>query len=108
MSVDIEGLEGAETIGEIVDRLVGRQVGKLFPPEFRPGFGQNPHQPHTHAHARARRRPGAGSIRRGDGRDHGDLRRIVVAFPGETFAEIRARTEKKGTSFAEQVRTLVE
>jgi hypothetical protein len=64
---------------------------------------------HTHAHARARRRPGAGSVSRGgDGRDHGDLRRIVVAFPEETFADVRARAEKEGTSFAEQVRTLVE
>lgn len=53
-------------------------------------------------------KPGHGSTARGDGRQHGDLRRIIVSFPEETFAEIRERAERERTSFAEQVRTLVE
>lgn len=54
--------------------------------------------------------PGIGSKRRGDGsgREYGDLVRIVIAFPTETFEEVRQRAVKKRTSFAEQVRTLVE
>ena len=53
--------------------------------------------------------PGKGSISRGDGRqDHGDLRRIVVAFDNETFGEIRNLAVKHQTSFAAQVRLLVE
>ena len=52
--------------------------------------------------------PGKGSIGRGDGRSHGDLRRIVVAFGQETFDEIRERAIQQKTSFAEQIRLLVE
>jgi hypothetical protein len=35
-------------------------------------------------------------------------RRIVVRFDDETFAAIRRRAEEADTSFAEEVRTLVE
>lgn len=34
--------------------------------------------------------------------------RIVVSFDDETFSEIRQRAVQRGTSFAEQVRQLVE
>lgn len=53
-------------------------------------------------------KPGKGSTSRGDGKNHGDLRRIVVAFPTETFDEIRERAVREQTSFAEQVRMLTE
>ena len=33
---------------------------------------------------------------------------IVIAFDPETFAQVRARALRDGTSFAEQVRVLVE
>lgn len=50
-----------------------------------------------------------GCIRRGDAHgDHKCIRRIVVSFDDETFEEIRQRAVKAGTSFAEQVRLLVE
>lgn len=52
--------------------------------------------------------PGKGSTSRGDGRQYGDQRRIVVSFSQETFEVIRERALKEGGSFAEQVRTLVE
>jgi acylphosphatase len=34
--------------------------------------------------------------------------RIVASFDEETFAEVRALAVKEGTSFAEQIRQLVE
>lgn len=40
--------------------------------------------------------------------DRGGLKRIVVAFDDETFEVIRDRAVKAQTSFAEQVRQLVE
>lgn len=50
-----------------------------------------------------------GSIRRGDGNgDHKCVRRIVVSFDDETFEEIRQLAVEADTSFAEQVRVLVE
>jgi hypothetical protein len=52
---------------------------------------------------------GKGSKSRGDHRgEYGDMRRIIVAFPEETFALIQQRAAKEQSSFAEQVRTLVE
>jgi hypothetical protein len=38
----------------------------------------------------------------------GTTARIVVTFDDETFAEVRARAVKAGTSVAEQIRLLVE
>ena len=35
-------------------------------------------------------------------------KRIVIGFPNDDFETIRTLAEKAGTSFAEQVRTLVE
>lgn len=52
---------------------------------------------------RKRKEPGHGSLR---GQASG--RRIVCIFPDDTFEEIRAIAIEEGTSFAEQVRTLVE
>lgn len=40
-------------------------------------------------------------------RNHGKLR-VVVGFDDDTFAEIRAKAVRAKTSFAEQVRQLVE
>jgi hypothetical protein len=48
------------------------------------------------------RQPARGSIKTPGSR------RIVVQFDDETFGEIRRRAEAEGSSFAEQVRTLVE
>lgn len=44
----------------------------------------------------------------GRGLEHGLCKRIVVSFDDETFDTIRARAVENGTSFAEQVRELVE
>lgn len=49
-----------------------------------------------------RSEPGAGHA------DKPGLVRIVCAFDEETFAQIRGRAVKEQTSFAEQVRQLVE
>ena len=38
----------------------------------------------------------------------GTMRRIVVAFPPDTFEEIRQHALRERTSFAEQVRKFVE
>lgn len=56
-----------------------------------------------------RKAPGIGSTKRG-ARSPGytGLRRIVVAFDEETFAEIRKQAADGQTSFAAQVRLLVE
>jgi hypothetical protein len=48
-----------------------------------------------------RSRPARGTRR-------GTTARLVVTFDDETFAEIRARAVKAGTSVAEQIRQLVE
>ncbi|OWJ67423.1 hypothetical protein [Inquilinus limosus] len=47
--------------------------------------------------------PGAGYRRTPD-----SATRIVVSFDRDTFEQIRQRAERERTSFAEQVRTLVE
>jgi len=55
--------------------------------------------------------PGRGSTKRstaGFPEHYADLRRIMVAFDEETFADIRARALSAQSSFAEQVRLLVE
>ena len=52
--------------------------------------------------------PGVGCVKRGGTRVDREMPRIVVAFPAETFEEVRARAVKHNTSFAEQVRLLVE
>lgn len=60
---------------------------------------------------RAHAVPGKGSNRGGgpDGKHpYLGFRRIVVAFDEETFAQVRKRAVSEKTSFAEQVRTLVE
>lgn len=44
----------------------------------------------------------------GRGLRKGGVMRIVVCFDDETFDQIRARAVRKNTSFAEQVRQLVE
>lgn len=44
----------------------------------------------------------------GRGLDRGSYKRIVVSLPDETFDEIRALAVKRRTSFAEQIRLLVE
>jgi len=44
----------------------------------------------------------------GRGNDRGFLRRIVIGFDDETFDAIRHRAIAQKTSFAEQVRQLVE
>lgn len=57
------------------------------------------------------RQPGKGSTRRstpGFPEDYAGKRRIVVAFDEDTFGEIRTLATKSETSFAEQVRLLVE
>lgn len=57
------------------------------------------------------RQPGRGSNRRsslGAPEHYAGLRRIVVAFDEETFGEVRERATDNRTSFAEQVRILVE
>ncbi len=56
-----------------------------------------------------RKSPGMGSKKRGIGlRGFGEVRRIVIVFPDEMFLRIRDRAIKAETSFAEQVRLLVE
>ena len=56
-----------------------------------------------------RKSPGMGSKKRGIGlRGFGEVRRIVIVFPDEMFLKIRARAVEEQTSFAEQVRLLVE
>lgn len=52
--------------------------------------------------ANSRRDPGRGVVRAGN------MRRIVVLFPPDTFYLIRSRAIKENTSFAEQVRILTE
>lgn len=52
--------------------------------------------------------PGAGTTRRGNGRKPGVLRRIMVAFDDETFDRLRQMAARDQSSFAEQVRLLVE
>lgn len=59
------------------------------------------------------RAPGQGSIKRCDVTREGSpiylgKRRIIVAFDEEMFATLRDRALKQQTSFAEQVRILVE
>jgi hypothetical protein len=57
------------------------------------------------------KQPGYGSTRRSSlaaPEHYAGLRRIVVAFDEETFAQVRDRSVKHKTSFAEQVRLLVE
>jgi hypothetical protein len=57
------------------------------------------------------RLPGKGSTKRSSlaaPPEYAGLRRIVVAFDEETFGQIRGLAVAKQTSFAEQVRTLVE
>lgn len=44
----------------------------------------------------------------GRGLEHGLCKRIVVSFDDETFDLIRDRAMRQGTSFAAQVRDLVE
>lgn len=51
--------------------------------------------------------PAVGSNSRGDGTRH-NQRRIVIGFDDETFQVIRDRSIREKTSFAEQVRLLVE
>lgn len=51
---------------------------------------------------------GAGCNSRGDGRVSDSTRRIVCQFDNETFEAIRTRAMQDGTSFAHQVRLLVE
>ncbi|WP_398471516.1 hypothetical protein [Tardiphaga sp.] len=51
--------------------------------------------------------PAIGSHSRGDGTMH-SMRRVVCGFDQETFQVIRDRAVKENTSFAEQVRLLVE
>jgi hypothetical protein len=56
------------------------------------------------------KQPGHGSTRRSSlaaPEHYAGLRRIVVAFDEETFAQLRAQAISAGTSFAEQVRLLV-
>ena len=56
-----------------------------------------------------RKSPGMGSKKRGIGlRGFGEVRRIVIVFQDEMFSKIRDRAIKNKTSFAEQVRLLVE
>ncbi len=53
--------------------------------------------------------PAGGTTRNGkDGRSPAGQRRIGVWFDSPTFEEIRQRAVKEKTSFAEQVRLLVE
>jgi hypothetical protein len=57
------------------------------------------------------RNVGCGSTRRssaGSPEHYADLRRIMVAFDEQTFQEIRMLAIERQTSFAEQVRLLVE
>jgi hypothetical protein len=57
------------------------------------------------------RLPGRGSTKRSSlaaPAHYAGLRRIVVAFDEETFGEVRTRAVDGKTSFAEQVRLLVE
>ena len=57
------------------------------------------------------RQPGKGSTKRssvGFPEHIKNARRIVVQFDDETFEQIRRRAVKAKTSFAEQVRLLVE
>lgn len=57
------------------------------------------------------RKPGRGSTRRssiGFPEQYSGMRRIVVAFDEETFAQVRDRALSAHTSFAEQIRLLVE
>lgn len=57
------------------------------------------------------RLPGKGSTKRstaGFPEHYADLRRIMVAFDEETFASVRDRALQAQTSFAEQIRLLVE
>ena len=56
-----------------------------------------------------RKTPANGSKKRGAGlRGFGEVSRIVIVFPDEMFQRIRERAVKAKTSFAEQVRLLVE
>lgn len=48
-------------------------------------------------------KPGQGSTR-----DSGSMRRIVVSFDEDTFAQVRRRALKNGVSFGATVRELVE
>jgi hypothetical protein len=53
--------------------------------------------------------PGVGSRKTGNGnRHHVGLKRIVVAFDDETFEQVRKRAARSKTSFAAEVRLLVE
>lgn len=42
------------------------------------------------------------------GHDYRQQRRVVVGFDPETFDQIRTRAQQHRTSFAEEVRTLIE
>jgi hypothetical protein len=44
----------------------------------------------------------------GKGNDYRGQRRIVIGFDEDTFEQIRTRAFKKGTSFAEEARLLIE
>lgn len=57
----------------------------------------------THGHPSRWKNPGAGVTR-----DGGSVRRIVVSFDEETFADIRTRALKMQMPFAYVVRELVE
>ena len=53
--------------------------------------------------------PAKGSTKRGaNGAEYKCMRRCMVAFDDETFEEIRQLAVENGTSFAEQIRLLVE
>lgn len=57
------------------------------------------------------RQPGRGSTKRSSlaaPEHYADLRRIVVAFDEDTFALVRDRALAEQTSFAEQIRRMVE
>jgi hypothetical protein len=44
----------------------------------------------------------------GFARHNGAQQRIIIGFDPETFTQVRRRAKSAGTSFAEQVRVLVE
>lgn len=56
---------------------------------------------------RRRKSPGKGSTAHAGAKERHE-RRIVVSFDDETFAAVRARAVSNNSSFAEQVRTLVD